>query len=223
MIRRAVFQLTVALVLAHNAEATTLITFDSLAHATTLSDEYSELGVILSSTAPLGPELSPDPADSLQPGEAVAPFVFAIVAVPPASTPSIPNKVIGAKYDVGGGLIQCERCGIRITFLDPIPTEVSLFITDADAGQSAQFFGPSGLLDAFTIAPPIDPFELMSLTHPSGISEVLLVSAPGLGIGFDSLQFGAPVPEPSSGVLVAFGLVLLSRTPVGRRLTRRCS
>ena len=56
--------------------------------------------------------------------------------VPSSSTASLPNKVIGAKLDAGGGLIQCDRCGIRISFLDPIPRDVSLWITDPDAGQS---------------------------------------------------------------------------------------
>src|SRR5262249_34031393 len=89
------------------ANASTLLTFDQFAHATALSTEFKGLGVVLGSTAPLGPTLSPDPADSLQPGQSVAPFVFAIVAVPSASTPTPPNKVIGAVWDAGGGLLQC--------------------------------------------------------------------------------------------------------------------
>jgi hypothetical protein len=184
--------------------ATTLITFDERAHSTPLSTEYSGLGVVLSSTAPIGPGVSPDPADWLHPGEAVAPFVFAIVGVPSTSTPSLPNKIIGAKFDSGGSLIGCERCGIRISFLDPIPTEVSLFITDPDSGQSARFLGPGGLLGAIAIAPASSSFpELVSFSHLGGITEVELVSAPGVGIGFDSLQISAPVPEPAAGSLLA--------------------
>jgi hypothetical protein len=140
----------------------------------------------------------------------VAPFVFAITAVPSTSTPSFPNKVIGAKYDAGGGLVQCERCGIRITFVAPIPTEVSFWITDPDAGQSARFFGPGGLLETMTISPASSAFaEFLGFSDGSGISEILLISAPSVGIGFDSLTFTNPVPEPSSTALLFVGLLVL--------------
>lgn len=189
------------------ASATTL-TFDDLAHGTPLSGEYASLGVIVSSTNPIGAGASADPADSLQPGGSIAPFVFAITAVPSTSTPSLPNKIIGAKYDAGGALVQCERCGIRLTFLAPIPTEVSFWITDPDAGQSAQFFGPGGLLETLTISPASSAFpEFLSFSDGSGISEVLLISAPGVGIGFDSLTFANPVPEPSSSALLLVGFL----------------
>ena len=190
-----------------DASATTL-TFDDLAHGTPLSGEYTTLGVVLSSTAPIGAGASSDPADSLQLGESIAPFVFAVNAVPSTSTPSLPNKIIGAKYDAGGGLIQCERCGIRISFLAPIPTEISFWITDPDAGQSAQFFGLGGVIQTTTISPGSSAFpEFLSFTAASGISEILLISAPSTGIGFDSLSFGNPVPEPGSGALLFLGLL----------------
>ena len=99
--QRLVMCLTTIVLGSRPMSAATLITFDDLAPATQLSDEYASVGVLLSSTGPLGPQLSADPADWLHPGEAVAPYVFTIVAVPPASTPSTLNKVIGAKIRCG--------------------------------------------------------------------------------------------------------------------------
>src|SRR5262245_17195181 len=80
-----------------------VLSFDGFAHGTAIADECGQ-HVILGSTAPIGQEFSADPADSLQPGEAVSPFVATIVAVPASATSSAPNKVIGTKYDAGGGL-----------------------------------------------------------------------------------------------------------------------
>lgn len=196
-----------AILLASRGAAATTLTFDNLTSGTPLSGEYASLGVVLSSTAPIGPGASSDPADSLQPGESVAPFVFAITAVPSTSTSSPPNKIIGAKYDTGGGLVQCDRCGIQISFLAPIPTAVSFWITDPDVGQSAQFFGPGGLLQTTTIAASSADPQLLSFNDAAGISEIVLISAPSVGIGFDSLTFSSPVPEPGSGAFLLAGLL----------------
>ncbi len=210
-----------AMLLASRGALATTLTFDDVASGTPLSGEYAALGVVLSSTAPIGPGASSDPADSLQPGESVAPFVFAITAVPSTSTPSPPNKIIGAKYDVGGGLTQCDRCGIRITFLAPIPTEVSFWITDPDPGQSAQFFGPGGLLQTTTINPASSAYpEFLSFSDPSGVSEIVLISAPSVGIGFDSLTFTSPVPEPSAAALLLVGLLAFGAKSARPRTAR---
>jgi hypothetical protein len=206
----------VLMCLGATAEAATLLSFDELPHALPLSTEYSSLGVIFSSTAPIGASISSDPADSFALGETTAPFVFAIVAVPSTSTPSLPNKIIGAKFDAGGSLVQCERCGIRISFVDPIPTEVSLYITDPDGGQSAQFFGPSS--SAFP--------EFVEFLDLGGISDIVLISRPSVGIGFDSLSFAAPVPEPPETTLVAMALIgwtVAEQRLRRRRPTRACS
>jgi hypothetical protein len=193
--------------------------FDEFAHGTALSAEFAASGVILESTAPIGPGASSDPADSLQPGESVAPFVFAVVAVPSSSTSSVPNKIIGAKFDSGGGLIQCERCGIRITFTGPLPQDVSLWVSDPDAGQTVEFFGTSGLLATEVLSPATSAFpEFVSFSGTTGVREVVLTSAPSVGIGFDTLQFSNFVPEPGLAVLLFPGLAF-----VARRLTRGCS
>jgi hypothetical protein len=224
MARVTIVAVLALVALSAKPRAATLLTFDELPHASPLSTEYSSLGVVFSSTAPIGASVSSDPADSLLPGEAVAPFVFAIVAVPSTSTPSFPNKVIAAKFDAGGSLIQCERCGIRISFLDPIPTEVGFFITDPDGGQSAHFFGTGGPLGSVAIAPASSALpEFVTFSHLGGISEVVLVSAPSVGIGIDSLEFSAAVPEPASGAalgVVVAGCAALHRL---RRPTSRCS
>ncbi len=128
----------------------TVLSFDSFPHATSLSHQFEcGDGVILSSTAPIGGSFSTDLADALQPGEAISPFVAAIEAVPSSSTASVPNKVIATKYGAGGELLQCERCGISIRFLDPLPTQVGLWVTDPDAGQTVAFSGSGGALSTF--------------------------------------------------------------------------
>lgn len=194
-----------------SAEAAAMA-FDEHPHSTPLSNEYASLGVVFSTIDPIGQGASPDPADHLQPGEAVAPFVLAITAVPSTSTASAPNKVIGAKYDAGGGLIPCDRCGIRILFLDPFPTSVSLWVSDPDAGQTVQFFGVHDLIETVTLlAVHSSVPELVSAADASGISEIRLVSAPSVGVGFDSLSFYIAVPEPSAACLLLAGLVAMRR------------
>lgn len=220
-VRRAAARAVVVALLASDPASAATLTFDDLPHATPVGLEYSTLGVQLSSADPIGAGVSADPADHLQPGESVAPLLFAITAVPSTSTPSLPNKLIGAKYDAMGGLVQCERCGIRIVFLAPNPTEVSFWITDPDSGQSARFFGPDGLIQTATIGSANSDFpEFLSLVDGSGISEVVLTSVPSKGIGLDSLTFGSPVPEPSSGALLFFGLLVLA--PGRARRHARC-
>jgi hypothetical protein len=194
------------------------IDFDDVTSGTALSGEYSSIGVILSSTAPIGPLVSSDPADSLTPGQQVAPFVFAITAVPSTSTPTLPNKVIGAMYDSDGSLMPCERCGIRITFLAPLPTEVSLWISDPDSGQTANFLRGGNLLHAEIISPPTSAYpQLVTFVDSAGISEVTLVSRPSVGIGFDHLSFEKPVAEPERVTLVLALALLLWIALRGRR------
>ncbi len=172
-------------------DATTL-SFDQFEHGTYLSREFEcSHGVLLGSTAPIGAEISSDPADWYQPGNSVSPFVAAIVAVPASSTPSLPMKVIGTKYGVAGELEQCERCGIMIRFLDPLPRQVGLYVTEADAGQSVLFSSPSGPRVALSTSGPfVGGPSFVGYEDANGVSAVVLRSAQTAGIGVDDLILG---------------------------------
>jgi hypothetical protein len=165
-----------------------VLTFDTLAPGSTLSNDFAcSERLILRSTPPLGAELSVDPADWMQPGETVSAFVAAIPAVPESSTSSPPHKVVATKYDVGGGLVPCERCGIALHFIDPLPTKVGLYVTDPKLGQTAMFSGPSGLLGSVVVAGGRAP-EFVGWEDPDGITQLILRSRPSAGIGFDDLM-----------------------------------
>lgn len=170
----------------------TVLSFDALPASTLVSDEFERCDrVVISSTAPIGAGFSSDPADDLHPGEAISPFVVAITAVPTSSTSSLPNKVQATKYDAGGGIVGCSRCGIAIRLLEPLPTQVGLYISDPDSGQTATFSGPGGLLSTLLVVGPSTNPEFVGFEDPGGISSVVLRSSPSVGIGFDDLTLGA--------------------------------
>jgi hypothetical protein len=172
-------------------DATTLA-FDQFEHGAYLSRQFEcSHGVLLGSTPPIGAEISSDPADWFYPGNSVSPFVAAIVAVPAMSTPSPPMKVIATKYGAAGNLEQCERCGLIIRFLDPLPRQVGLYVTEADAGQSVLFSGPGGFIaEAQTGGPFVGGPSFVGYAHEGGISAVVLRSVQTAGIGLDDLILG---------------------------------
>jgi len=151
--------------------ATTLLTFDEFAHGTYLSTEFASLGVILSSGEPLGPTLTSNPADWMPPGGSVSPFVWVSIDVYNGNAASLPNLVFGTLYAAPGYLVGCS-CRIVVDFLDPIPTQVGLYIADADPGQTAEFSGPGGLLYT-AVSNATDKFYA-GFEDPQGISRVVL-------------------------------------------------
>ena len=201
-----------------------LLGFDTFPHATPFSTEFEYLGVRFESGEPSGPESgSTNPNDFLQPGESVSPSVLAINAVPISSASSPPNKVIATKIGAGGELLAYDAGSIIVTFLDPIPTIVGFYITDPDFNNNAAFFGPGGLLDLQVLGPGTEATTFVGFEHAGGISRVVVKSSiPGGGgsggIGVDDLRFGNPVPEPSTGALVALGIAMIA---VGRRARHR--
>jgi hypothetical protein len=171
-------------------DATTL-SFDEYAGGYMSRDLECTHGVVLGSTPPIGAELSPDPADWFYAGNSVSLFVAAIVAVPATSTPSPPMKIIATKYGAAGNLELCERCGIIVPFLDPLPREVGLYVTEADARQSVLFSGPTGFLaELSTNGPFLGGPSFVGYAHENGISAVVLRSVPTAGIGLDDLIIG---------------------------------
>jgi hypothetical protein len=168
-----------------------VISFDQFAHGTVIGSQFQcSNGVLLASTTQIGEESSPDTADWQLPGQQIAPFVFAIEAVPTTSTSSPPMKVIAGKYGADGALYQCERCGIEVHFLQPLPTKAGLWITDADANQTATFSGPSGLLSTVVVTPgeATGGPTFVGYQDPNGIVAIVLRSAPSVGIGLDDLM-----------------------------------
>ncbi len=160
----------------------TLLTFDEFAHGTLLSTEFAELGVILASGEPLGPALTSNPADWLPPGGFVAPFVWVSIDVYNGNAASLPNLVFPTMYAAPDYLVGCGGCRIIVRFLDPLPTQVGLYIADADVGQTAEFSGPGGLLhtgvvDATCCTGSGDKF-FVGLEDFQGISGVVLRAYP---------------------------------------------
>ena len=133
------------------APGATVLNFDNFQSFTFLGTDFAQQGVVLGSTAPLGPQLSSDPADSLQPGEAVSPVVAVETAVPADSTSSPPNRIVGTKYGAGGDVLWCERCGIVMQFPGRFPTKVGFWVSQANQGQTVQFYGPAGPLSTVTV------------------------------------------------------------------------
>jgi hypothetical protein len=166
-----------------------VLSFDEVAHGTPISNDFEcSARVLLRSTAPIGAEFSTDPADSLQRGEAVSAFVAAIAAMPENATASSPNKIIATKYDARGELVLCERCGIALHFLDPLPTKVGLSIASPASGQVVMFSGPTGLLGSVVVVSANGKLpEFVGWEDPGGITQIILRSRPGAGIGFDDL------------------------------------
>jgi len=229
------FVLALCLTLAfHNASAepigpndfapgATVLNFDSFQSFTLLGTDFAQQGIVLGSTAPLGPQLSPDPADSLQQGEAVSPVVAVETAVPADSTSSPPNRIIGTKYGAGGEILWCERCGIVIQFPGRFPTKVGFWVSQANQGQTVQFYGPGGILWTFSVGPTAGPPQWVGYHDPAGITRVVLTSAPSVGIGLDDLTFGEFVTHYSTipgacGLLGTEGLLLTVATRLLKRL-----
>ena len=195
----------------------TLLTFDEFTHGTLLSTEFAGLGVILASGEPLGPELTSNPADWLPPGGSVAPFVWVSIDVYNGNAASLPNLVFPTVYAAPDYLVGCGGCRIIVSFLDPLPTQVGLYVADADPGQSAEFSGPGGLLYTGVVNTTCctgsgDKF-FVGFEDPQGISGVVLTPTPSGGLGLDDLRFGSPVPEPSTAALLMIGLALLASSP----------
>lgn len=195
------------------APGSTLLSFDEFTHGTYLSTEFASLGVILESGEPLGPTLTPNPADWLPPGGSVAPFVWVSIDVYNGNAASLPNLVFPAVYVAPDDLVHCGGCRIIVSFLDPLPTQVGLYIADADIGQTAAFSGPNGLLYTGVADPSCctgsgDKF-FVGFEDPLGISSVVLTPTPSGGLGLDDLRFGSPIPEPSTAALVMIGLIAL--------------
>ncbi len=183
------------------APGSTVLGFDEFAHETFLSTEFAALGVIFGSES----------HDGLSPPLVGAPFVRVSVAVPTTSTSSLPNKIVGTVVDPNGNLFWCDPCSIVVSFLDPLPTQVGFFVTDPDVGQSARFFGASGLVGTLSVTGGSNsnyPF-FFGLEDSGGISRVVLKTVPCCGVGMDDLRFGAPVPEPGTGSLILGGLAIL--------------
>lgn len=188
----------------------TVLTFDEFSNGTFLSGEFAPQGVTLGS--------GPTP-DGLNGGGTPAPFV-ATENEFPSATASPPNKVIGTINHPTQGLIKCQSCAVVVTFLSPLPTQAGFWIADPDLGQFAEFFGPSGLVDSLgvTTADSSSPF-FVGVEDLGGITEIVLHSTAQLGVGLDNLQFGSPVPEPSSAALVMAGIALVVFS--GRRIGSR--
>ena len=92
---------------------------------------------------------------------------------------------------------------------------VGLHVTDPDFNNNVSFFGPSGLLDIQVYPGGTEPHVFMGFQDAAGISQIVVKSSiPGGGgsggIGIDDLRFGTPVPEPSTALLLAAGLVGLA-------------
>ena len=172
-----------------------LISLDQFPHGALVSNQFQcSHGVILGSTTQIGAESSPDTADWQLPGYQISPHLVAIEAVPAASTPSPPMKAIASKYAEDGFLWQCERCGIEIRFIRPLPTRAGVWITPGSANQTAVFSGPAGHLATLTVPPPGGP-TFVGYESEAGITAIVLRSAPTSGIGIDDLiAEGAPGP-----------------------------
>jgi hypothetical protein len=109
------------------------------------------------------------------------------------------------------GLIKRQSCAVIVTFLGPLPAQAGFWVADPDFGQYAEFFGPSGLIATLSVTSTDSgtPF-FMGFEDLAGISEVVLHSTAQFGVGLDNLQFGSPVPEPSSAALLSFGVASLA-------------
>jgi hypothetical protein len=191
------------------APGSTLLMFDQFANGTFLSNDFAAQGVVLGS--------GPTP-DGLNGGGTPAPFV-ATENEFPLATASAPNKIVGTINHPLQGLIKCQSCAVVVTFLGPLPTQAGFWVADPDFGQFAEFFGPSGLIATLSVTSTNSgaPF-FMGFEDLSGISEIVLHSTAQFGVGLDNLQFGAPVPEPSTAALVLFGVASLALR--GRLSTR---
>ena len=200
------------------------LNFDSHPHGTLVSDEYEHLGVLLRSGEPPGPELSSNPADWIPSGGSTAPFLWVSIATPSLGTSSPPNMASGLMYAAPDYLVGCVSCRKIVTFLYPYPTQVGLYITDADARDFAEFYGLSGLLGTVTVSAGFGGPVFVGWEEPAGIQQVEV----GWGSSIDDLRYANPVPEPSSFSLLGLGLVVIAtfsrrRLPGSRSPTGRCS
>ena len=130
--------------------------------------------------------------------------------------------MIATKIGAGGNILQYDAGSIIVTFLDPIPTIAGLHITDPDLNNNASFFGPTGLLDTQIYLGGTVPHIFFGFEDPNGISSIVVkTSLPGGvggGVGIDDVQFGAPIPEPSTALLLMTGLLGLASYRRGRGL-----
>lgn len=182
------------------APGSTLLTFDEFANGTFLSNDFAAQGVVLGS--------GPTP-DGLNGGGTPAPFVATENG--PVANASAPNKIVGTINHPLQGLIKCQSCAVVVTFLGPLPTQAGFWVSDPDFGQYAEFFGPSGLIATLSVTgTDSDTPFFMGFEDLAGISEVVLHSTAQFGVGLDNLQFGSPVPEPSSAALLFFGVASLA-------------
>jgi hypothetical protein len=172
----------------------TLLSFDEFPNGTFLSNEFP--GVVFRS----GDTPTTGTIES-------SPFVATENEFPNA-THSSPNKIVGA---IGDPPTKCQSCAIVVTFLDPIPTQVAFWVSDPDFGQFAEFSGPGGLLGTLSVTSQDSgtPF-FMGFEDASGILSVTVHTVGSFGVGIDDLQFGTPVPEPSTALLLFGGLIGLS-------------
>ena len=197
-----------------------VISFDQLADGTRVGNQFQcSHGVLLGSTTQIGAESSADTADWQQPGQQISPFVVAIEAVPAQSTSSPPMKLIATRYAADGSLEQCERCGLEVRFLKPLPTKAGLWVTPGGADQTATFSGPGGHLATLVVPPPGGPF-FVGYEDAEGIVAIVLRSAPTSGIGLDDLiAEGAPGPgcadQNADGAIDLVDSVILRRILAG--------
>lgn len=179
--------------------------------------------MVIESQGPIGSSASSDPADSLQPGESVSHLTEVINTPFPNSTPSPPQKLIATKFGADGQVIQCNRCGLELLFGAPFPIEVGLYVTDVDAGQKVEFFGPRGLLytQITRDSNPPGRYEFAGIRDPAGIVRVVLTSRAGVGIGVDNIMItrdpAAVNAAKSCGLLGFEGLLPLGLAAITLR------
>jgi len=179
-----------------------LLNFDAFPNGTFLSIEFA--GVLLSSgDTPSLSNSSPFVATESAAGAQQTGSQFGTI--------SKPNKIVGAIGSSLDSVVKCQPCAVVVTFMDPLPTQVGFWVSDPDFGQFAEFSGPIGLLSTLSVTSHDSgtPF-FIGFEDANGISQVAMHSVQSFGVGIDDLQFGTPIPEPSTALLVACGLVGLA-------------